>query len=124
MGRWNNLTAQTACFLCPIGYECPYRAMYYPKVCSPGFVCANLSTQAPTIQCPAGYYCLRGIATRDPKDPNWPSAQRPQPCFPGTYCLDGVVDAITDDNAQGRPHSCNEGYYCPEASPTYVANLA
>jgi hypothetical protein len=120
-GTYNNYTGMTVCIACPPGFACPYRGLSTPVPCPPGFSCDGFGTMAANILCTPGYYCKLGVQCNNPFNTNFTIL--PQPCPAGTYCLAGVMDNITNDDVPGHPHTCNQGYYCPPASGTYVGCL-
>ncbi|KAH8066380.1 hypothetical protein JL722_818 [Aureococcus anophagefferens] len=79
----------------------------------------------PVLTCPEGYFCPKGTLTLDSSDP---TAHRPVPCAPGTFCVGGVAHNLTIPWIPARPGGisapqvCTEGTFCREASPSAVGS--
>lgn len=119
-GTYSNTTGQSYCSLCKIGYMCPGTGQRIPSKCSAGYVCDSEGLSLPTKLCPPGYYCEEGTQTADPYDLN--HQFRPLPCPAGVFCLGGIAHNRTMEwlpsNPIGKlaPQLCAEGYYCGEVS--------
>lgn len=118
-GTYNPYMGQSNCTLCPTGHICPGWGRERPELCPAGFVCMSLGLSAPVLQCPQGYWCGEGTMTLNAADT---TDYRPFPCPAGTFCLGGVAHNITIDwipaDAYGAtaPQTCLTGVYCEEAS--------
>jgi hypothetical protein len=124
-GTYNEEYGRATCKQCPRGTVCPGFARDLPEACPPGYVCDQVGLPLPTARCPAGHFCLANTVTADPLAPldeeqllrASPIALntsnfRPQPCFPGTYCLEGVGNSTTAEGVYFNPQPCNAGSYC------------
>ena len=124
-GTYNEQYGLSTCKQCPRGTVCPGFARELPQLCPPGYVCDQVGLPLPTARCPAGHFCLSNTVTVDPLAPldevqlqrASPIALnvsnfRPQPCFPGTYCLEGVGNSTTAEGIYFNPQPCNPGSYC------------
>ena len=127
----NGILITSSIFYCPKGYYCPegqgsqacpqntYRdALRGEKVedcytCPRGKLCPAGSGDpnlAPVTDCPAGSYCVDGIAGDCPLGNYCPEGTLfPQPCAPGSY-LDSSVSSPENQN-DCLP--CTAGKYCP-----------
>ena len=130
-GMYNNEAGQSTCKLCPIGTVCPGFTRELPEPCPAGYVCDEVGLPLPTTRCPAGHFCLSNTVTADPLAPldeeqlqrALPagfslnaSNFRPLPCYPATYCLDGVGNSTTAEGVYFNPQPCNAGSYCEWAT--------
>lgn len=126
-GSYNDVFGQSTCKQCPLGTVCPGFTRLLPVLCPPGYVCNSIGLPLPITLCPAGHYCLNNTVTTDPLAAldvslllsNLPSGLtpnvttfRPQPCFPGTYCLQGVGNSTTSAGVYFNPQPCASGSYC------------
>jgi hypothetical protein len=124
-GTYNEEHGRATCKQCPRGTVCPGFARDLPEACPPGYVCDQAGLPLPTARCPAGHFCLANTVTADPLAPldeeqllrASPIALntsnfRPQPCSPGTYCLEGVGNSTTAEGVYFNPQPCNAGSYC------------
>ena len=128
-GTYNQAYGQATCKQCPPGTVCPGFARDLPQACPPGYVCDEVGLPLPTARCPAGHFCLSNTVTADPLAPldedqllrESPiplnaSQFRPLPCFPATYCLEGVGNSTTAEGVYFNPQPCNPGSYCEWAT--------
>ncbi|KAK7253707.1 hypothetical protein SO694_00002342 [Aureococcus anophagefferens] len=124
-GTYNGLAGMSNCTLCPTGHICPGWTRVAPEICPAGFVCSSLGLSMPVLTCPEGYFCPKGTLTLDSSDP---TAHRPVPCAPGTFCVGGVAHNLTIPWIPARPGGisapqvCTEGTFCREASPSAVGS--
>nr|XP_006821768.1 PREDICTED: multiple epidermal growth factor-like domains protein 10-like [Saccoglossus kowalevskii] len=102
--------------ICPIGHHCPLGSER-PIPCSNGTY-MNVTGAAVCLECPAGYYCIRG--------------DYPIPCEPGYYCPAGTAydlqpcPAGTYGPIEGLASSddcteCSGGSYCDIPGLDHVA---
>jgi len=128
-GTYSEEYGQATCKQCPPGTVCPGFARDLPEPCPPGYVCDQIGLPLPTARCPAGHFCLANTVTADPLAPldeeqllrASPIALnasnfRPQPCYPATYCLEGVGNSTTAEGVYSNPQPCNAGSYCEWAT--------
>ena len=133
-GTYNEEYGQATCKQCPQGTVCPGFARDLPEPCPAGYVCDQMGLPLPTARCPAGHFCLENTVTADPLAPldeeqllrASPIALnasnfRPQPCYPATYCLEGVGNSTTAEGVYFNPQPCNAGSYCEWATSDRTA---
>ncbi|XP_038634722.1 multiple epidermal growth factor-like domains protein 11 [Scyliorhinus canicula] len=129
-GQYQDLIGQMQCKPCPLG-----------KHCDPLHVFEQYSENNPgifqPIDCPGGYYCIKGILYPCPEgtysnQTGRHSAEQCEPCpsgkycalkgmsgysglcDPGCVCLTGATSPCPSDNITG--YKCLSGYYCPLGS--------
>ena len=124
-GTYQQEYGQSSCKKCPLGTICPGFARDLPEPCPPGYVCDAVGLPIPSKRCPAGHYCLQNTLTPDPLSAldigsllrASPIALaetqlRPLPCLPATYCMEGVMNNVTNEGVFTQPQPCKEGSYC------------
>ncbi len=120
-GTYQPSIASSNCTLCPKGHICPGWGRITAELCPAGFVCVSSGLSASVLLCPPGYWCAEGTRTLDPYD-NTTTTFRPLPCPAGTFCLGGVarnftIDWLTDTGGGHQaPQACLEGTFCGPAS--------
>ena len=97
--------------------------------CSSGHYCASVGLAAPTGKCAAGFYCLRGVASRAPRIGTYEEggiARGGDVCPKGTFCVNGTVvpeqcAAGSYSDAEGRSActTCPSGFFCPSNSSEF-----
>ena len=130
-GMYNDQSGLSTCKQCPVGTVCPGFTRQLPEPCPPGYVCDTVGLPLPITRCPAGHFCLENTLTTDPLAPlddqqllrALPSGFtlnvsnfRPFPCYPATFCLDGVGNSTTVAGDYFHPQPCNAGSYCEWAT--------
>ena len=130
-GMYNDESGLSTCKQCPVGTVCPGFTRQLPEPCPPGYVCDTVGLPLPITRCPAGHFCLENTLTTDPLAPldeqqllrALPtgftlnvSNFRPFPCYPATFCLDGVGNSTTVTGDYFHPQPCNAGSYCEWAT--------
>nr|XP_054760934.1 uncharacterized protein LOC129267226 [Lytechinus pictus] len=121
---------------CPVGSDTPtpcprgtfgnVTKLTNASECTPclyGQYCEDVGLTAPTGDCYAGFYCLRGA-----KDPNNPTVDSTGgPCPVGHYCPNGTsypldCEAGTYNNQTGQSECdpCPPGYYCETGDVHYA----
>jgi hypothetical protein len=108
-GTYNPFFGQFKCLPCPIGFTCPARGIFAPRVCRGGYVCDEENLANEVKPCPAGHYCGEGTVTADPSSY---SLLRPIPCPAGVFCLPGVLSNSTREGNFNFPQPCIPGQYC------------
>ncbi|XP_077985305.1 uncharacterized protein LOC144439945 [Glandiceps talaboti] len=91
--------------------------------CLYGQYCGDVGLMAPSDDCYAGFYCLRGA-----KDPNNPSEDETGgPCPIGHFCPNGTSFPLgclpgTYNPSEGQAEclDCEAGYWCPANASTYT----
>jgi hypothetical protein len=127
-GTFSNSTGLSSCLLCDIGHICPSKGMEIPKLCPAGYICDQKGLSVPEKICTPGFICKEGTSTADFSAVGVKT--KPLPCPAGKFCLGGVAWNTsfstqlpsTSLHYKLGPLECNEGYYCKEGSmfPTDV----
>ncbi|EDV28435.1 uncharacterized protein TRIADDRAFT_51343 [Trichoplax adhaerens] len=97
--------------ICPKGFACAAKTGSTPDECNFGTFSnvTGLSSITQCQSCPAGYYCAtKGLAAPTGK------------CTAGFYCLPGSRTAQPKDISEGTGGPCPKGNYCPEGSAAPV----
>jgi len=138
-GMYNDESGLSTCKQCPVGTVCPGFTRQLPEPCPPGYVCEQVGLPLPITLCPAGHFCLVNTLTKDPLAPldeqqllrALPSGFtlnvsnfRPFPCYPATFCLDGVGNSTTVEGDYFHPQPCNAGSYCEWATSDVTVAVA
>ncbi len=106
---------------CPLGTYNPREGMCYVSECDsclPGKMCSSTGLADATIDCPAGYYCMRGAWRAPQSGDNTGGA-----CPLGYYCPagsaypiacpPGTINNVAMSSAATACVNCPASYYCP-----------
>ena len=118
-GSFAPIQGMSNCLPCEIGHVCPSIGLSRPELCPEGFVCDTNGLSVAFKTCPPGFFCDNGTKSLDPNQ-----AKGPISCPAGVFCLGGIAHNKTIDwvpnQEEGKvsPQTCNEGYYCEASSST------
>ena len=106
---------------CPAGTYNPREGLAAASECEPcppGMICASAGLSDATVECVAGYYCVRGVSVNPP-----PGDSTGGVCTKGHYCPvktispiacpPGTVNDVTQGTASSACSKCPARYYCP-----------
>lgn len=113
-GYYQDLTGQSSCKDCPVGYYCPEEGMddYSANQCPAGYYCALNTADYGDYMCEPGEYCPLGSTS-------------PTECDAGSYCVAYGLSAVSGTCTAGficsggairpdpRTEATEGGYVCP-----------